>query len=96
MWMSLPVLAAVPSLPWIAFTGTLAMAYTFFLQDPWAIPWWARAVEAAAVAAGPRRRVLHEPRRRAGKVGPWSIERDIMWHDGKELVCTADPKKLGA
>ncbi len=51
LWL-VPVLAAVPSLPWIAFTGTLAMAYTFFLQDPWAIPWWARAVEAAPLAAG--------------------------------------------
>ena len=51
LWL-VAVLAAVPSLPWIAFTGTLAMAYTFFLQDPWAIPWWARAVEAAPLAAG--------------------------------------------
>jgi alpha-1,6-mannosyltransferase len=38
-------LAVAPSVPWIAFTGTIAFAYGFFLQQPWAIPWWARALE---------------------------------------------------
>ncbi|OGL16444.1 MAG: hypothetical protein A3K12_12925 [Candidatus Rokubacteria bacterium RIFCSPLOWO2_12_FULL_71_19] len=51
LWL-VPFLAAVPSLPWIAFTGSVAMAYTFFLQEPWAIPWWARVVEAAPLLAG--------------------------------------------
>ncbi|MBI2528200.1 MAG: DUF2029 domain-containing protein [Candidatus Rokubacteria bacterium] len=51
LWL-VPVLAAVPSLPWIAFTGTVAMAYTFFLEEPWAIPWWARVAEAVPLLAG--------------------------------------------
>ena len=48
------VLAWAPSLPWIAFTGTVMFAYTFFLQDPWQIPGWARTVEFTplALAAG--------------------------------------------
>jgi hypothetical protein len=41
-----------PSVPWIAFTGTVALAYTFFFQHPWAIPWWARAVEFAPLLGG--------------------------------------------
>jgi alpha-1,6-mannosyltransferase len=46
-----PFLAIAPSAPWIAFTGTVAFSYAFFLSDPWAIPWWARMVEVAPVAA---------------------------------------------
>jgi len=48
------VLAWAPSLPWIAFTGTVMFAYTFFVQDPWQIPGWARTVEFTplALAAG--------------------------------------------
>jgi hypothetical protein len=42
----------VPSIPWIAFTGTVGLAYTFFLGQPWAIPWWARVLEFAPLAAG--------------------------------------------
>jgi hypothetical protein len=51
LWL-IPFLAAAPSLAWIAFTGTLGLAYTFFLGDPWRVPWWARALEAAPLAAG--------------------------------------------
>jgi len=51
LWL-LPCLAAAPSWPWIAFTGTVAWAYAFFLQEPWGVPWWARAVQFAPVAAG--------------------------------------------
>jgi len=29
------------------FTGTVASAYTFFLFEPWGIPWWARLIEVA-------------------------------------------------
>jgi hypothetical protein len=47
-----PFLAVSPSAPWIAFTGTIALAYTFFLQQPWSIPPWARAVEFAPLALG--------------------------------------------
>jgi hypothetical protein len=39
-----------PSVPLIAFTGTLGFAYSFFLSEPWAIPLWARLVEAAPLA----------------------------------------------
>lgn len=51
VWL-VPFLAVSPSVPWIAFTGTIAFAYTFFLQQPWSIPWWARAVEFAPLALG--------------------------------------------
>ncbi|MGH7387979.1 MAG: glycosyltransferase 87 family protein [Candidatus Rokuibacteriota bacterium] len=47
-----PFLALAPSWPWIAFTGTVAYAYAFFLREPWAIPAWARLVEALPLAAG--------------------------------------------
>jgi len=50
VWL-VPFLTVAPSVPWIAFTGTVAVSYAFFLSDPWNIPWWARAVEAAPVAA---------------------------------------------
>jgi alpha-1,6-mannosyltransferase len=51
LWL-IPFLTLVPSIPWIAFTGSVAFAYAFFLEHPWAIPWWARAVECAPLAAG--------------------------------------------
>jgi alpha-1,6-mannosyltransferase len=51
IWL-VPFLAWSPSIPWIAFTGTAAFAYTFFLQQPWAIPGWARALEFAPLACG--------------------------------------------
>ena len=51
LWL-IPFLTLVPSIPWIAFTGSVAFAYAFFLEQPWAIPWWARAVEYAPLAAG--------------------------------------------
>jgi hypothetical protein len=46
VWL-VPFLAVTPSIPLIAFTGTVAFAYTFFLSEPWAIPLWARLVEVA-------------------------------------------------
>ena len=46
VWL-VPFLAVTPSVPLIAFTGTLGFAYSFFLSEPWAIPLWARLVEAA-------------------------------------------------
>ena len=44
-----PFLALAPSPSWISFTGTVMLAYTFFLATPWAIPAWARVVEFAPV-----------------------------------------------
>jgi hypothetical protein len=44
VWL-VPFLAVRPSAPWIAFTGTVALAYTFFLYEPWRIPVWARVGE---------------------------------------------------
>jgi len=46
VWL-IPLLAVTPSVPLILFTGTVAFAYAFFLSEPWAIPWWARLIEAA-------------------------------------------------
>jgi hypothetical protein len=51
VWL-VPFLAIRPSVPWIAFTGTVALAYTFFLREPWTIPAWARAAEALPLALG--------------------------------------------
>jgi alpha-1,6-mannosyltransferase len=51
VWL-LPFLACAPSAPWIAFTGTVALAYTFFLHQPWAVPGWTRALELAPLALG--------------------------------------------
>jgi alpha-1,6-mannosyltransferase len=51
LWL-VPLLALSPFVPWIAFTGTVALAYTFFLHEPWAIPAWARTVEFLPLAAG--------------------------------------------
>jgi len=46
VWL-VPLLAVTPSISLIAFTGTVAFAYAFFISQPWAIPWWARLVEVA-------------------------------------------------
>jgi hypothetical protein len=46
LWL-VPFLAVTPSVPLIAFTGTVGFAYSFFLSEPWAIPMWARLVEVA-------------------------------------------------
>jgi hypothetical protein len=51
VWL-VPFLAVSPSPPWIAFTGSVAFAYAFFLQDPWAVPAWARVIQAAPLVAG--------------------------------------------
>jgi hypothetical protein len=48
LWI-VPFLAVAPSGAWLAFTGTVALAYTFFLDTPWAIPVWARVIEFAPV-----------------------------------------------
>ena len=47
-----PFLAWAPSVPWIAFTGTVVVAYSFFLQQPWAVPGWARALQFAPLMLG--------------------------------------------
>jgi hypothetical protein len=49
VWL-VPFLAVTPSVPLIAFTGTVGFAYSFFLSEPWAIPVWARLVEVAPLA----------------------------------------------
>jgi hypothetical protein len=46
LWL-VPWLALAPSITWVAFTGSIALAYTFFLDIPWAIPPWARVVQFA-------------------------------------------------
>lgn len=51
VWL-VPFLAVAPSPPWIAFTGSVLFAYAFFLQQPWAVPPWARVVEFAPLAMG--------------------------------------------
>jgi hypothetical protein len=51
VWL-VPFLAVAPSAPWIAFTGSVLFAYAFFLQQPWAVPPWARVVEFAPLALG--------------------------------------------
>ena len=51
VWL-VPFLAAAPSAAWIAFTGSVMFAYAFFLQQPWAVPPWARVVEFAPLAIG--------------------------------------------
>jgi len=51
VWL-VPFLAVAPSVPWIAFTGTVAFAYSFFLSTPWAIPLWAQLVEVTPLALG--------------------------------------------
>jgi hypothetical protein len=54
VWL-VPLLAVAPSAPLIAFTGTVAFAYAFFLSEPWAIPWWARLVEVAPLGVAAAR-----------------------------------------
>ena len=56
VWL-VPFLAVAPSVPWIAFTGTAAFAYSFFLSTPWTIPLWARLVEVTPLALGAAGRV---------------------------------------
>ncbi len=51
LWL-VPFLAVTPSAPWIAFTGTVAFSYAFFLYQPWTLPIWARVVEILPLAAG--------------------------------------------
>ena len=51
LWL-VPFLAVAPSVWWIAFTGTVALAYAFFLYQPWAIPMWARLLEIAPIIVG--------------------------------------------
>jgi hypothetical protein len=51
IWL-VPFLAWSPSVPWIAFTGSVVLAYSFFLQQPWSIPNWARVLEFAPLALG--------------------------------------------
>jgi hypothetical protein len=48
VWL-VPFLAVTPSAPWIAFTGAVGLAYSFFLSHPWGVPLWARLVEVAPV-----------------------------------------------
>jgi len=68
VWL-VPFLAVKPSIPLIAFTGTVGFAYSFFLSEPWGIPTWARLVEVAplaiAAAAGLRGAFGWLPRVRA-------------------------------
>ena len=47
-----PMLTVAASIPWLAFTATVGLAYTFFLQEPWAIPRWARLVEFSPLVLG--------------------------------------------
>ncbi len=51
VWL-VPFLAVTPSVWWIAFTGTVAFAYAFFLYQPWMIPMWARLLEIAPLVLG--------------------------------------------
>lgn len=69
VWL-VPLLAVTPSVPLIAFTGTVAFAYTFFLYEPWAISWWARLIEVAPLGfavAGALRAFSVETRRCASQ-----------------------------
>ncbi len=69
VWL-VPLLAITPSVPLIVFTGTVAFAYTFFISQPWAIPWWARLVEGAPLglaAARELRAFSVEARRASGR-----------------------------
>jgi hypothetical protein len=51
LWLA-PFLAVTPSVWWLAFTGSVAFAYAFFLERPWAVPMWARAIEVAPLLLG--------------------------------------------
>jgi len=69
LWL-VPFLALAPSAAWLAFTGTVALAYTFFLQQPWAVPAWARVLEFAPLAAG----------------AAWAVGRRILGRSLRELT----------
>src|SRR5262245_27977701 len=66
LWL-VPFLAVRPSVWWIAFTGSVALAYAFFLSEPWAIPMWARLLEVAPVALGVGWWLGRRARRRGGE-----------------------------
>lgn len=51
LWL-VALLVLAPAGPWIVFTGTVAFAYAFFFQEPWAVPGWARLVQVAPLALG--------------------------------------------
>jgi alpha-1,6-mannosyltransferase len=72
VWL-IPLLAVTPSISLIAFTGTVAFAYAFFISQPWAIPWWARLVEVAPLGFAAARQLgalsMEAHRARAG-AGP--------------------------
>jgi hypothetical protein len=69
VWL-VPFLAITPSVPWIAFTGTVGFAYAFFLPDPWHIPAWARLVEVAPLLAGAVMSLRRRPRSAAPAPSP--------------------------
>jgi hypothetical protein len=74
LWL-VPFLAIRPSVPWIAFTGTVTLAYAFFLHEPWSIPAWARAAELTPLAVGAgwalrRRWSANRPGREACLISP--------------------------
>lgn len=68
LWL-VPFLAVRPSVWWIGFTGSVALAYAFFLSEPWAIPVWARLLEIVPLVLGVGWWLA--PRRRRGG-GRWS------------------------
>jgi alpha-1,6-mannosyltransferase len=78
LWL-VPFLSIRPSLPWIAFTGTVALAYTFFLHQPWSIPAWARATEFLPLAIG------------AG----WAVGRTWFLNRTTPEVCLTSPPVRG-
>lgn len=51
LWL-VPFLAVTPSVWWIAFSATVMFSYAFFLYQPWAMPLWARLLEAAPLLLG--------------------------------------------
>ena len=51
LWL-VPFLAVTPSVWWIGFTGSVVLAYAFFLSQPWSIPAWARGLEVTPLALG--------------------------------------------
>lgn len=51
LWL-VPFLSIRRSVACIAFTGTVALAYTFFLHEPWAIPAWVPVAEFLPLAVG--------------------------------------------
>ena len=61
LWL-VPFLAVTPSVPWIAFTGAVALSYSFFLSEPWGIPLWARLAQLAPLATAVLLRWRWRPR----------------------------------